>query len=149
MLVNNKFNWWIGVVEDRNDPQKLGRVRVRIIGIHSDDKEILSTSDLPWAIPMQPTTSAGVSGIGSAPVGLLQGTWCVGFFIDSDDMQQPIVMGTLGGIPSATTICQQQATEAAQNLPNSVKDSTGQPVLDAENQPIEKQQEQIVIKKTP
>jgi len=142
MLVNNKFNWWMGVVEDRNDPQKLGRVRVRIIGIHSDDKEILSTSDLPWAIPMQPTTSAGVSGIGSAPVGLLQGTWCVGFFIDSDDMQQPIVMGTLGGIPSATTICQQQATEAAQNPPNSVKDSTGQPVLDAENQPIEKQQEQ-------
>ena len=24
------FSWWFGVVEDREDPQKLGRVKVRI-----------------------------------------------------------------------------------------------------------------------
>ena len=35
--VGDKFNWWFGVVEDRNDPLKLGRVRVRCYGWHTDD----------------------------------------------------------------------------------------------------------------
>ena len=33
------FVWWQGVVEDRNDPLKLGRCRVRILGYHTDNKE--------------------------------------------------------------------------------------------------------------
>ena len=32
------FVWFTGVVEDRNDPTKLGRVRVRCVGYHTDDK---------------------------------------------------------------------------------------------------------------
>ena len=27
-----QFYWWIGVVEDRDDPFRMGRCRVRIIG---------------------------------------------------------------------------------------------------------------------
>ena len=45
----NGFIWYTGVVEDRQDPQYLGRVRVRCIGIHTDDKIELPTADLPWA----------------------------------------------------------------------------------------------------
>ena len=37
----NGFIWFNGVVEDRNDPQKLGRVRVRCVGIHTQDKAVL------------------------------------------------------------------------------------------------------------
>ena len=33
------FVWWQGVVEDRKDPLKLGRCRVRILGFHSEDKK--------------------------------------------------------------------------------------------------------------
>jgi hypothetical protein len=28
------FIWWIGIVEDRLDPEKMGRCRVRIYGYH-------------------------------------------------------------------------------------------------------------------
>jgi hypothetical protein len=136
MLVNNIFNWWVGVVEDRDDPEKLGRVRVRIIGIHSDDKEILPTTDLPWAIPMQPTTSAAMSGLGSSPLGLLPGTWCIGFFIDGDDMQQPVVMGTIGGISQANKLCQIQKTQETLNPQNVLRASDGSPVLDSQGNAV-------------
>ena len=43
------FIWFTGVVEDRNDPSKLGRVRVRCVGHHTDDKSKIPTADLPWA----------------------------------------------------------------------------------------------------
>ena len=32
------FVWWYGVVEDRKDPLYLGRVKVRCMGFHTDDK---------------------------------------------------------------------------------------------------------------
>jgi hypothetical protein len=137
MLVNNIFNWWIGVVEDRFDPQQLGRVRVRIVGIHSDDKEILPTKDLPWAIPMQPSTSAAISGIGSTPLGLLPGTWCIGFFIDGNDMQQPVIMGTIGSLSQPNAVCNIQQKTDELNKPNVLRAETGAPVLDAEGKPIE------------
>ena len=46
-LGKNNFIWFNGVVEDRNDPQKLGRLRVRCVGIHTDNKDDLPTADLP------------------------------------------------------------------------------------------------------
>ena len=33
------FVWAIGVIEDRFDPEKLGRVRVRWLGYHTEEKE--------------------------------------------------------------------------------------------------------------
>jgi hypothetical protein len=89
------FNWWIGVVEDRMDPEKLGRCRVRIFGYHTDSKIILPTKELPWATPIQPITSAAISGIGSSPLGPVEGTWVIGFFLDGEDMQQPAIFGTI------------------------------------------------------
>jgi len=95
------FHWWMGVVEDRMDPLYLGRCRVRILGYHNKDKTILPTADLPWSTPIQPITSAAITGIGTAPVGPVEGTWVVGFFADGDDCQQPIMMGTFAGIPQS------------------------------------------------
>ena len=96
----NGFTWFVGVVEDRNDPQFVGRVRVRCLGLHTADNTKLPTSDLPWAHPMNPITSATVSGVGQTPLGPVEGTWVVGFFQDGQDAQQPIVMGTLPGVPT-------------------------------------------------
>ena len=93
------FTWFVGVVEDRQDPQKVGRVRVRCLGYHSENISDLPTSDLPWAHPMNPITSATVSGVGQTPLGVVEGTWVVGFFQDTDEAQQPIIMGTLPGVP--------------------------------------------------
>jgi len=89
--------WFTGVVEDRSDPLELGRVRVRIFGLHTDDTTKISTSDLPWANVMMPCNSASVSGIGITPTGLVEGSWVVGFFSDGENAQDPIIMGSLPG----------------------------------------------------
>jgi len=96
----NGFQWFVGVVEDRKDPQTLGRLRVRCLGYHTEGLDKLPTSDLPWAHVMNPITSATVSGIGQTPLGAVEGTWVVGFFQDGSDAQQPIIIGTLPGKPT-------------------------------------------------
>jgi len=98
------FAWFTGVVEERQDPLRLGRVKVRMFGLHSAKKskgetEGIPTEDLPWAYPMQPITSAAVNGIGTTPLGPVEGTHVVGFFRDGKNCQDPVVMGTLGGFP--------------------------------------------------
>ena len=36
---------YTGVVENRNDPLRLGRCQVRIVGLHTEDKTVLPTKD--------------------------------------------------------------------------------------------------------
>ena len=57
-----------GVVEDVDDPEKAGRVKVRILGIHSDNPSYVKTSDLPWAIP---ATGLTISGGGLRNIGTM------------------------------------------------------------------------------
>jgi len=99
-LGQGNFFWWLGVVEDRNDPKKLGRCRVRCIGVHTEDKQLLPTADLPWATPIQSITSAAISGVGQSPTGIVEGTWVLGFFLDGSDSQLPVILGTIAGIPT-------------------------------------------------
>ena len=96
----NGFQWFVGVVEDRADPKTLGRLRVRCLGYHTEDLNKLPTKDLPWSHVMNPITSATVSGLGQSPLGAVEGSWVVGFFQDGADAQQPIIIGTLPGVPS-------------------------------------------------
>ena len=96
------FIWFAGVVEDRQDPLKLGRVRVRCLGYHTEDKNALPTTDLPWAHPLLPITSSGVSGIGQTPLGLVEGSWVIGFFRDADTKQDAVILGALPGKPTTT-----------------------------------------------
>ena len=110
------FQWFVGVVEDRNDPKTLGRLRVRCLGYHTEDLTKLPTSDLPWAHVMNPITSATVSGVGQSPIGAVEGTWVVGFFTDGSDAQQPMIMGTLPGVPAKLPT--KDATKGFQDVTN-------------------------------
>ena len=93
------FVWFTGVVEDRNDPDALGRVRVRCLGFHTEDLTDIPTKDLPWATVMHPTTDPSMQGLGNTPSFLVEGSWVVGFFADAKEKQQPIIIGSLPGIP--------------------------------------------------
>lgn len=99
-----KYVWFMGVVEDINDPLSLSRVRVRILSLHTEDSGVLPTADLHWATVSMPTTSAGVSGIGFSPNGLVQGSWVWGFFLDGEDAQQAMVCGTWHGIHETSAV---------------------------------------------
>lgn len=95
-FVGGNFCWFTGVVEDINDPEKLGRVRARAFGYHTESLIDIKTDALPWATVMGPTNSANISGIGTTTHGLVNGSWVVGFFRDGPSAQDPIVMGTVG-----------------------------------------------------
>jgi len=95
---------WMGVVEDNNDPIKLGRLRVRIFGWHSgsldeaDGEPGVATSDLPWAQVMQPVNNGPNSGVGGPVTGIQKGTWVMGMFLDGEIAREPMVMGSIPGI---------------------------------------------------
>lgn len=85
------FQWWIGVVEDRNDPEKIGRCRVRIFGIHTDDIVSIPTEDLPWAVPVY---SVNNNDSFATPK---EGEYVVGFFLDGSFCQSPAILGVIPG----------------------------------------------------
>ena len=79
--------FFVGVVEDRNDPRVEGRVRVRAFGVHGSNKDI-STEELPWA-----TLIIGNHDVNFTPPPL--NAWVFGFFIDGRDAQQPMILGLI------------------------------------------------------
>jgi uncharacterized protein YcbK (DUF882 family) len=91
------FQAYVGVVEDRFDPMELGRCRVRVFGVHTDDRNDLPTGDLPWSMSIGPIQSASNSGVGLSPTGIVHGSWVIGFFLDGEEKQQFMMMGTLTG----------------------------------------------------
>jgi len=94
-MMYGDFVWFMGVVEDRLDPEEMNRVRVRCFGFHTESTSLLATEDLPWATVMLPTTSSGMSGLQSSPHGLVEGSWVMGFFRDGNDCQDPVILGSI------------------------------------------------------
>ena len=103
------MNWWIGQVTDP-DKGKWGdalektraangeeingfRCRVRIVGYH-DCADDLPDEDLPLAHILLPPNTATTGGCGET-VQYQGGEVVVGFFIDGEDAQQPVIFGTL------------------------------------------------------
>ena len=112
------FVWFTGVVEDRNDPAKLGRVRVRCVGFHTEDLNNIPTKDLPWAHVMHPVTDPSMQGMGNTPTFLLEGSWVVGFFRDADEKQQPIILGSLLGVPQTEADISKGFNDPSGEYPN-------------------------------
>lgn len=92
--------FYTGKVENRNDPLKLGRCQVRVMGIHTSDVSVLPTTDLPWSHPVSPIGSSSVNGVGISNTGLQEGSIVIVWFADGDKNQQlPIIFGSVAGIP--------------------------------------------------
>ncbi|HET8688098.1 MAG TPA: hypothetical protein VFM18_15795, partial [Methanosarcina sp.] len=118
------------VVEDVNDPLKLGRVRVRVFGLHTDNTSMIPTEDLAWGRVLMPTTSPAMSGLGCSPTGLLPGSW-VGVVFQDAEMQYPIILGAYHAVPSKnvdTTKANDELSFAAVSIDTSkdVQASKGQ-----------------------
>ena len=102
------FNWWVGQIEGTASDEKNNkggyRYKVRIVGDHPQSKEILDTKDLPWANVMMPVNVPFMPGnVGGANPQLIKGCWVVGFYLDNEK-QKPLIMGSIGQTPGATTV---------------------------------------------
>ena len=106
LLGRDGFVWWIGRVaaasvwkKDNNVLAVTGgkqqRVKVRIIGYHPWEETEMPENDLPWAEVMQdPQVGSGQGGIGES-MSLQGGETAVGFFMDGEEAQQPVIFGLL------------------------------------------------------
>lgn len=102
------FVWWIGQVADpkvwRTEKSRIDseeqsnswayRCKVRIIGYHTFDGNILPDTDLPWAHVLSSGAegSPGQGGFGKLPM-LVGGESVMGFFLDGEEAQQPVIVG--------------------------------------------------------
>lgn len=89
-----QFVWFIGVVEDIKDEMGVNRAKVRCLGYHSEDKSLVPTEALPWAFIMDSTLSM------DGPM-MVPSDFVVGFFLDGQEAQQPVIIGSMRGIPTA------------------------------------------------
>jgi hypothetical protein len=148
LIQYEKFQWHMGVVEDRKDPLRLGRVKVRFIGVHSDDLSKVPTESLPWASLINSPNNAATSGIGGPVTGIVEGAWVVGFFMDQGQYQKPMIMGTISGAPINAP-----KTDKGFNDPNGLYPRTTNPDLNGLNEPDitrlargEKAEDHLVLK---
>lgn len=98
------FIWWVGQVAGpkswKNEKARVDtegswafRCKVRIIGYHTFDGNVLPDDDLPWAhvLTSGAEGSPGQGGFGKTP-NLMGGETVLGFFMDGDEAQQPVVV---------------------------------------------------------
>ena len=107
----DNIRWFIATVIDASPPYGFeGRVKIRVHGLHSPETYLLPQQDLPWAQCVLPTTEGGISGIGRVPK-LQANALVFGFFMDGDESQTPIVLGSLPHIEIPTLIQNNQQFE--------------------------------------
>ena len=98
------YGFFRAVVEDNNDPEKAGRVRVRIFGIHTSQlrktvDEGIPVNELPWAEPCLPIVEGSISGFGIWGIPL-QGSHVMIFF-EANNLSQPRYFASMPGIPES------------------------------------------------
>lgn len=86
------FIWWMGVVESRQDPLKLGRCQVRVFNWHSPKLADIPSENLPWAHPVNSLNSSSFT----TP---RESDMVFGFFADGRNGQVPIIIGVLPYFP--------------------------------------------------
>jgi phage baseplate assembly protein gpV len=87
----DQTRWFLGeVVKVKDDPLKLGRVKVKVFGVYDD----IDDAHLPWAQIVVPVTQGVHEGKGQY-LGILVGTQVFGIFLDGQNSQLPMVIGTV------------------------------------------------------
>jgi len=84
--------WFVGRVININDPLQMGRVRIRVVGVHDDPQ--ITEDYLPWAQVLIPITEGASSGIG-ANTGIKEQAQVFGMFLDGKNSQLPVVLGAM------------------------------------------------------
>ena len=113
-LGRDGYTWWVGEVEDIEDPSQIGRVRVRILGWYTGNSEgdaylsEVPRETLPWATCLLPCDQPQIKSAGTATE-LQVGAWVLGFFLDGEEAQLPCVLGAFRGF-------QQQESNAVTTL---------------------------------
>jgi hypothetical protein len=127
-LGRDGFVWWIGQVAPsyvwrnekskpdagQNKPEEKGkdntggswayRCKIRIVGYHTFDGDILPDIDLPWAhVSMSPENGTAQGSVGKTMM-LVGGETVYGFFLDGEDAQQPVIVGCLYRNESTKTL---------------------------------------------
>ena len=120
--LGDNFKWFVARVSDLNDPEYLGRVRIRVIneqtgelGRLKNGKSGVKNEDLLWAWPLSGIQSASlnwrkltekdagleefetpdwIDAVGISPTGIAVGTYVFGFYLDGFEQNIPIIFGT-------------------------------------------------------
>jgi hypothetical protein len=102
-LGRDGFRWWIGQIPPIGSQggQASGsgwgnRYKVRIMGYHPYSEVDLPNEDLPYAQCLIPTTAGSGAANVATDVKLQPGDVVFGFFLDGDNGQLPVIMGTFG-----------------------------------------------------
>lgn len=90
----DQTRWFTGSVVNINDPKELGRIQVRIYGIHSDNQILIPDDDLPWAQVVVPVTEGGTKYLGNN-LGIKTNSLVFGMFLDGQNSQLPLVLGSM------------------------------------------------------
>ena len=108
-LGKDGFRWWIGQVapEDAQGDQinQIGntwgsRVKVRIYGYHPPNETELKNIDLPWAqVLLSPQGGSGKANRARS-IRVAPGDTVMGFFLDGDDAQLPVILGIFASTAS-------------------------------------------------
>jgi hypothetical protein len=105
------FRWWIGQIPPLSSMGKQisgggwgNRFKVRIIGYHPYSEEELPNEDLPWAQCLIPTTAGSGAANVVTGVQLQQGDVVLGFFLDGDNAQIPVILATFGRTDSVPSL---------------------------------------------
>ena len=107
-LGKDGFRWWIGQVapEDAQGDQinQIGntwgsRVKVRIYGYHPPNETELSNEDLPWAQVLLSAQGGSGKANRARSLRISPGDTVMGFFLDGDDAQQPVILGLFASTP--------------------------------------------------
>ena len=72
------------------------RFKTRILGYHPFSKEDLSDDDLPWASVLLPPTAGSGGANYSQSIRIRPGDVVIGFFLDGDNAQIPVIFGLYG-----------------------------------------------------
>ena len=159
-LGRDGFRWWIGQIPPaktwalqwKKRPNAWGnRVRVRIMGYHPQNTEELADEDLPWATVILPTNNGSGKAGFKKPIRVNPSDIVIGFFLDGDDAQQPVIFGVIGNSkyvvnkepPSPFVPFSGYTPETEPGNKTIVKNETGDDSQDAESPIVNLDKEKI------